>query len=174
MVHDPNGYVPPEAILGAFLVGPDGKATGDYVRNPRYGQVRDDFSKLDTPDHWLGWLPDTAGRSVRTALGEILAEQVSGSMVEWVKILEEPVFLTIGVRSPSDPGKLIIRKAAVAAVFALGVQAPGRRLEILTGVLSWVAAGLDQPGSRRDRTWLDFGMSRGEAEELLKERVQQT
>jgi hypothetical protein len=94
MVRDPNGYVPLEAIIGIYAIGPDGRATGDYLRNPRHGQVRDDFSKLESPDHWLGWLPDTPARSVRTALEETLAEQVEATVVEWVKIVEEPVFLT--------------------------------------------------------------------------------
>lgn len=171
VVSNPDGYVPPEAIIGAFLVGPDGRATGDYVRNPGHGPVRDDFTKLESPDHWLGWLPDTPGRSVRAALEEILAEQVAGAVVEWVKIVDEPVFLTVGVRSSSDPGRLIVRRAAIAVVFALGVRAPERRLEILTGVFSWAAVGLDRPGGRRDRTWLDLGMSREHAEELLRHRV---
>lgn len=173
VVHDPNGYVPPEAIIGAFEVGPDGRATGVYVRNPQYGQVRDDLTELESPDHWLGWLPDTPGRSIRAALEEILAGQVAGAVLEWVKIVADPVFLTVGVRSPSDSGKVIIRRAAIAVVFALGVRAPERRLEILTGAFSWATAGLDRPGSRRDRTWLDLGMSREHAEELLRYRVHQ-
>jgi hypothetical protein len=173
VVRDPDGYVPAEAIIGLYLVGPDGRATGDYVRNPRHGPVRDDFIKLESPDHWLGWLPDTPGRSVRTSLEEILAEQVAGTVVEWVKIVEEPVFLTGGVRSSSYPNQMTVRRAAIAVVFALGVRAPGRGLEILTGAFSWAVGGLDRPGSRRDRTWLDLGMSRASAEELLRRRVYQ-
>jgi hypothetical protein len=101
----------------------------------------------------------------------ILTAQVEGSVVEWVKIVDEPAFLTVSVRSPSDPDRLIIRRAALAVVFALGVRPPARRPEILTGVFSWAAIGLDQPGGRRDRTWLDFGMSGERAEELLEQRV---
>lgn len=173
VVQDPDGYVPLEAIIGVFLVGPDGKATGDYARNPQYGQVRDDFAQLESPDHWLGWLPDTPGRSVRAALEEILTGQVAGAVLEWVKVIADPVFLTTGVRSSSDPDKMIVRRAAFAVAFALGVRAPGRRAEILTGAFSWVAVGLDRPGGRHDRTWLDLGMSRGHAEELLRDRVHQ-
>lgn len=135
--------------------------------------MRDDFTKLESPDHWLGWLPDTPGRSVRTALEKTLGEQVAGAVVEWVKVVEEPVFLTAGVRSSSEPDRLIVRRAAIAVVFALGVRAPGRRLDILIGAFSWAAVGLDQPGGRRDRNWLDLGMSRTRAEELLRDRVHQ-
>jgi len=91
--------------------------------------------------------------------------------VQWVKVIDEPVFLTVGVRSPSDPSRLTERRAAIAVVFALGVHAPTRTLEILIGVFSWAALGLNRPGERRDRTWLDFGMSREHAEELLQQRV---
>lgn len=172
-VSNPDGYVPPEAIIGVFLVGPDGRATGEFVRNPRYGPVRDDFTRLEEPDHWLGWLPGAPSISVRAALAEMLADQAADAVVEWVKITDEPVFLTTGVRSPDDPDRLTIRRAALAVVFALRVSAPGLRPEILTGAFSWVAGGLDKPGGRRDRTWLDIGMSRNRAEELLRQRIGQ-
>jgi hypothetical protein len=173
MVSDPNGYVPAEAIIGCFLVGADGRATGEYARNPGYGPVRDDFTSLETPDHWLGWLPDTPARSVRGQLQELLAGQVEGSLLEWVKIIDDPVFLTVGVRPPTDPQHLIVRRAALAVVFALGARPPQRKLAILTGAFSWAAVGLDEPGRRRDRTWLDLNMSRERAEEQLKHRVYQ-
>jgi hypothetical protein len=173
MVRDPDGYVPPEAIIGVFAVGPDGRVTGDYLRNPRHGPVRDDFSRLESKDHWLGWLPDTPGRAVGAQLAAILAEQVEGAVLEWMKVVDEPVFQTVGVRSPADPDRLIVRRAAIAVVLAFGVRSPSRGLEILASVFSWAAAGLDQPGRRRDRMWLDFGMSRERAEELLKQRVYQ-
>ena len=65
IVTDRKGYVPAEAIVGCFVIGPDGCATGEYVRNPGYGPVRDDFTPLEQPGHWVGWLPDTPARSVR-------------------------------------------------------------------------------------------------------------
>jgi len=173
MVSDPNGYVPAEAIIGCFLVGADGRATGKYVRNPGHGPVRDDFTRLEAPDPWLGWLPDTPARSVRGTLQELLAGQVEVSVLEWVKIVDDPVFLTVGVRSPANPQQLIVRRAALAAVFALGVRPPQRKVAIITGAFSWAAVGLDEPGQRRDRTWMDLDISRERAEELLKHRVYQ-
>jgi hypothetical protein len=38
---NPDGYVPFEAIIGAFPIGPDGIATGDFIRNPERGPVQD-------------------------------------------------------------------------------------------------------------------------------------
>jgi hypothetical protein len=171
MVTDPNGYVPAEAVIGCFLVGPDGRATGEYVRNPGYGPVRDDFTRLEQPGHWLGWLPDTPARAVRSQLEDLLASQVDGSVLDWVKITDEPVFQTAGVRSPADPQRLIVRRAGLAVVFALGVRPPQRKPEILTGAFTWAAVGLDEPGHRRDRTWIDVNTSREQAEELLKHRI---
>jgi len=171
VVSDPDGYVPAEAIIGCYLVGPDGRATGEYVHNPRFGPVRDDWARLESPDRWLGWLPEPAGQAVRAQLQDMLAGQVPGSVLEWVKVIDEPAFLTVGVRSASDPGVLTVRRAAVAVPFALGVRKPATRPDILTGVLTWAAAGLDVPGTRRDRAWLDFGMTRERAEELLQQRI---
>jgi hypothetical protein len=173
MVSDSNGYVPAEAIIGCFLVGADGRASGEYARNPAYGPVRDDFTRLEAPDHWLGWLPDTPARSVRGTLQELLAEQVEGSVLDWVKVVDDPVFLTVGVRLPADPQQVIVGRAALAVVFALGVRPPQRKVAIITGVFSWVAVGLHEPGHRRDRTWMDLNLSRERAEALLKQRVYQ-
>jgi len=171
MVSNPDGYVPAEAILGGFAVGPDGQPTGEYARNPGHGQVRDDFTRLESPDHWLGWLPDTPAVSVRGQLQATLAGQVPGSVIDWVKIIDEPVFLTSGVRSPADDEKLIVRRAALTVVFALRVRMPKGDAEILTGAFSWVAARLDDPRLRRDRTWFDVNIDRAQAEELLARRL---
>jgi hypothetical protein len=171
MVTDPDGYVPAEAIIGCYLVGADGRATGIYVRNPGHGPVRDDFARLEQPDHWLGWLPDTPARSVRGELQDLLSLQVEGSVLDWVKITDEPVFLTVGVRSPADPQRLVVRRAGLAVIFALRVRPPQRKPEILTGAFTWATVGLDQAGDRRDRTWIDFNTSRERAEELLNYRI---
>ncbi len=171
VVSDPDGYVPAEAIIGCYLVGPDGSASGEYVHNPGFGPVRDDWARLESPDRWLGWLPEPAGQAVRAQLQDMLAGQVPGSVLEGVKVIDEPAFLTVGVRSASDPGVLTVRRAAVAVPFALGVRKPAARPDILTGVLTWAAVGLDMPGTRRDRVWLDFGMTRERAEELLQQRI---
>jgi hypothetical protein len=153
---DPNGYVPAEAILGVFPVGADGVATGEFLRNPAYGPVQDDFELLESPDHWLGWLPDSPGQAVRRALEKNLSDQVAGSRIEWLKVTEEPIVLTGGVRLPDQPTQVIVRRAAVAVPFALAVVTPAGRRDILTGVFSWVAVGLHRPDSRRDGNWLDF------------------
>jgi hypothetical protein len=99
---------------------------------------------------------------------------VPGSALEWVKIIDEPAFLTTAIRSPADPQTLIVRRAGMAVVFALGVSPPQRKTEILTGAFTWVAAGLDDPRLRRDRTWFDVNIDRAQAEELLKRRIYET
>jgi len=170
-VSNPDGYVPAEAIIGGFAVGPDGRPTGEYARNPGRGPVRDDFTRLEAPDHWLGWLPDTPAASIRDQLQATLADQVPGSVLEWVKIIDDPVFLTIGARSPTDPQTMIVRRAALAVVFALGVRPPERKTDILTGAFTWAAVRLDDPGLRGDRMWFDVNTDRAQAEELIKRRI---
>ena len=81
------------------------------------------------------------------------------------------VFLTVGVRSPTDPETLIVRRAALAVVFALRVRPPERKPEILTGAFTWVAVRLDVPSGRGDRTWFDVNIDRAQAEELVKRRI---
>lgn len=102
IVSNPDGYVPVEAIPGGFAAGPDGRPAGEYARNRGHGQVHDDFTRLQTPDHWPGWLPGTPALAVRGQLQAILAARVPGSEPGWVKIIGEPAFLTTGSsRRPS-------------------------------------------------------------------------
>jgi len=35
-IGDPNGKVPPEAIIGAWQVDAEGKITGEFIENARY------------------------------------------------------------------------------------------------------------------------------------------
>ncbi len=74
VVSNPNGYAPAEAIIGGSAFGPDGRPTGENARNPGHGPVADDFTRMETPDHWLGWLPDTPpGRSAASSRQLLLA-----------------------------------------------------------------------------------------------------
>ncbi|MFE2583194.1 hypothetical protein [Streptomyces sp. NPDC059378] len=169
---DPNGYVPPEAIRGAWLVDSNGKLTGEYEENPRHGVPQDDFSKLTDPDHWLGWLGDDPAAAVRMGIEESLRAQVADAVVEWVKILETPRFLT-GMRrhSEDDDQIMLVTRAALAAPFALSVRAAQHGRSILLGVFSWAAVNLAPPGVRRDRRWFDLGAGLDWAGERLEERI---
>jgi hypothetical protein len=170
-ISDPDGYVPVEAIIGVWPVRSDGHATGEFLRNPGHGPVRDDFTRLEAPDHWLGWLPDSPTVAVRAALQDAITDQVFGATVPWIKVVADPVFLTGGVRLPHDPQRIVVRRAALGVPFALAAIPPGGRITVLTGVFTWAAAGLDTPGSRRDRVWFDLGMTREQAEDLLDRRI---
>ncbi|MFF4541851.1 hypothetical protein [Streptomyces aureus] len=170
-IDDPNGYVPPEAIRGAWLVDSSGKLTGEYEENPRYGAPQDDFSKLTDPDHWLGWLGDDPATAVRKGIEESLRAQVAEAVVEWVKILEPPRFLTGGRRHSEDEQVMLVTRAALAAPFALSVRATQHGRSVLLGVFSWAAVNLSGPGARRDRHWFDLGAGLDWAGDRLRERI---
>ncbi|MEV0143511.1 MULTISPECIES: hypothetical protein [unclassified Nonomuraea] len=94
-----------------------------------------------------------------------------GSVLEWVKVLGTPEFLTGGRRDPDDPDKVLVVRAALALPFALSVRSPGGERSVLQGVFSWAAAGLDRPGGRRDRVWFDLGAGLEDAAGLLRDRI---
>ncbi|MDK9501209.1 hypothetical protein QEZ40_007581 [Streptomyces katrae] len=169
-IDDPNGYVPPEAIRGAWLVDSSGKLTGEYRENPRHGVPQDDFGKLTDPDSWLGWLGDDPAAAVRNGIEESLRAQVADAVVEWVKILDTPRFLTAGL--PSKDGQaLLVTRAALAAPFALSVRATQHGRSVLLGVFSWAAVNLASPEPRRDRHWFDLNVGLDWADERLQERI---
>ncbi|MGC0318434.1 hypothetical protein QBC98_006952 [Kitasatospora acidiphila] len=84
-VDDPRGYVPPEAIRRGWKVGWDGALTGEFQENQRFGPPQDDFSRLASPDHWLGWLGEDPALAIRESIAGILGEQAPGAIVAWLK-----------------------------------------------------------------------------------------
>jgi hypothetical protein len=168
---DPNGYVPPEAIHGCWIVGPDGKLTGEYAENPYHGTPTDDFTKLTEANHFWAWLPDEPAAAVRESVAGLLAEQVPGAVLEWMKVTGDPEVLTGGRRSGDDDQRIIVVRTGVALPFALSVRTPQRHREILWGVFTWVASSLDKPQQRRDRVWLDLRVHIDWAKERLSARI---
>lgn len=170
-IDDPNGYVPPEAIRGTWSVDSNGRLTGEYQKNPGHGVPRDDFSKLTDPDHWLGWLGDDPAGAVRNGIEESLLVQVADAVVEWVKILETPRFLTGGRRRSEDEQIMLVTRAALAAPFALSVRTAQHGRSVLLGVFSWAAVNLAPAEVRRDRHWFDLGVGLDWAGDRLEERI---
>lgn len=171
LIGDPDGYVPGEAVQGVWRVGEDGRLTGEFVENPNYGPPQDDFSKFTESEHFLGWLGEHPAVAVRDSIAEVLEEQVSGAVLEWIKVVDVPRYLTGGRPQPDDESYMIVTRAGIALAFALSVTSPGRKREILQGVFSWVAARLDQPGERKDRVWLDLRADLDWAEAELRKRI---
>src|SRR4051812_32455592 len=71
--------------------------------------------------------------------------------------------------SRADANMVIVTRAGLSVAFDLEVS-DGAAVESLSGVFSWVAAGLDG-GNRRDRVHFDLGMNLARAEELLTPRL---
>lgn len=168
-IGDPDGYIPAEAVQGAWIVGPDGKLTGEFKENPNYGPPRDDFAKLTEPDHWLGWLSNNPAQAVRDSISQCLTDQAPTAVLDWVKILDTPRYLTGGRRRPDHDDQIIATRAGLAVSFALSVTA--RTREILTGTFTWVAVRLDQPADRKDQVWLDLWSDLEWAEAELRNRI---
>ncbi|MFB8241052.1 hypothetical protein ACFC58_31395 [Kitasatospora purpeofusca] len=171
LIGDPNGYIPGEAVQGAWRVGSDGKLTGEFVENPSYGTPKDDFAALTDSEHWLDWLGPQPAVAVRDSIAQILDEQVSGATLEWLKITDVPRYLTGGRPHPDDEDRMIVTRAGIAVPFALSVVSPGRKREILQGAFSWAAVGLDRPGARKDQVWLDLRADLDWAETELRNRI---
>ncbi|WP_427892658.1 hypothetical protein ACQHIV_07115 [Kribbella sp. GL6] len=169
-VDDPDGYVPIEAIRGGWRVDDAGELTGEFVANKQHGRPRDDFELLTKPDHWLDWLGDRPARAVRDRIEELLAEQVDGAKVEWLKVTKEPTFVTGGKPLADDPGKAQVVRTGLAMEFALSVVRPDGRRDVLTGVFSLAVARMDEPQAH-EQSWLDLGETIDHAGPLLEERL---
>lgn len=128
-----------------------------------------DLSALNDPEHWLGWLGDDPAATVRGAIQRVLREQVATAQLLWIRLLDEPYYLTGGRRMLDDPDRMLITRAAVAIWFELSVTSI-EGVEQLTGAFSWVAAGLDGD-SRRDQIHLDLDANYEWAKKELELRI---
>lgn len=171
LIGDPDGYIPAEAIRGTWKVDASGHLTGEFAPNPRYGPPQDDFTKLASTDHWLDWLGDDLAAAIRESVAEIIDNQVPGATVRSMKITDEPRYLTAGRRAQDDPDRLIVTRAALACSFAIGVDSPAGRYDILWGVYSIAIAGLDRGGHVRSQAWFDLWTALDTAEEHLRVRI---
>ncbi|MER7992293.1 hypothetical protein AB0B62_00875 [Micromonospora chalcea] len=171
LIGDPDGYIPAEAIRGAWKVDDAGQLTGEFQPNARYGPPQDDFTKLFSTDHFLQWLGHDPAATIQESVTEIVDEQVPGAAVRWMKITDEPRFLTAGRRDADDPDSLIVTRAALAVAFAIGVGAPARPHEILWGVYSVAVVGLDRGEQARSRVWFDLWTGLDAAEQQLVTRI---
>lgn len=130
--------------------------------------MTDDFSPLDPSKHWLDWLGPSPSQAVRSEIESMLRKQVASAVLDWVRLLGAPKYLTGGRKDPEDENKLIVTRTAIAVQFELQVSSPNR-VDRLYGVFSWVASGLDS--KRRDRMYLDLDTELSAAEELLMSRI---
>ena len=119
----------------------------------------------------MGWLGDDPAKAVRDALQKVLQDQVPDARLNWVRLQDEPYFLTGGRRSETDDNKVTVVRAGLAVGFELEVDDGAGNLERLQGMFSWVAAGLDTVGDRVDRTFFDLGMDLPTASSALDSRI---
>ena len=171
-IDDAEGFVPAQAIIGAWSVGADGLLTGDFEPNPRYGPPCDDLSQLTDTSHWLGWLGDDPAAALRASVVDVLTGQDADAELEWLLIVDVPEYLTGGRKDPDDSSKLIMTRAGLAAPFALSVRSADGTREVLWGAHSIVAVGLDEGASEHIvRAWFDLWSTLEDAAERLRARV---
>jgi hypothetical protein len=178
--------VPIEAIEGCFRIGRHGQVTGEFLRNVRYVPDGDDFSQLASPDLHLEWLSDEPGAVVRRTLDELITGQLSGADVRYVQVTDRPRTRMVGKRYDLPPDQwpdslptaesgtafqaMMLRAAAVAMLVTIWVVGPDGHGSLLHGVLTLVAAGLDED-EPEIQAWLEPGRTLDESEGLLDERI---
>lgn len=127
-----------------------------------------DLTLLTTSDRWLGWLGDDPAQAVYSGIEGLLRQQVSTAKLDWLRLLDNPYFLTCGRRTLGSPEKLIVTRAALAVPFELEVESAGET-DRLRGVFSWVASGLDE--ERHDQLYFDLDVEFAWASEQLLARI---
>jgi hypothetical protein len=132
----------------------------------------DDFAKLKETDHMLQWFADEPYAAIRSSVENMLKQQVSDSRLMELRVLSEPQWLTGARPSDNDSSKSILVRSGVAFEFGLSVESQGQSHQ-LSGVFSWAAVHLDQPGQHKHRVWIDLGgtLAKFGSEGELKSRV---
>lgn len=132
----------------------------------------DDFAKLYDTEHMLNWFADEPYAAIRSNMEEMLGQQVAGSRLNSFTVTSEPQWLTGGRRDGADDNQVILVRSAVAFEFAMSVEAQGKKYQ-LSGVYTWAAVHLDQPGKHKHRVWMDLdgNLATFGADGELKNRV---
>ena len=105
------------------------------------------------------------------SIADVLTEQVPGAVLEWVKITDKPEALTSGRRVVGNENQIILVRTGVSVPFALSVKGPDSRREVLWGVFTWAASGLDGSTQRKDGVWFDLHVGLEWAKQHLTQRV---
>jgi hypothetical protein len=119
--------------------------------------TQDDFHALEESRHMLAWVGLGAEpyRDLRARFVETIRAQDPGSVLEWVRLVGEPEFLTGGLKT-HDGGHVLLRRAGLAFAFELSVVAGDGQRWTLRGVATLAGARLDQPGRARFRFYFDL------------------
>jgi hypothetical protein len=115
----------------------------------------DNFTKLQETEHMLKWFADEPYTAIRSSVEDMLKQQVADSRLKTFAVLSEPQWLTGARPSDKDSSKAILVRSAVAFEFGLSVESQGQ-LHQLSGVFTWAAVHLDQPGQHKHRVWIDL------------------
>jgi hypothetical protein len=115
----------------------------------------DDFAKLKETEHMLKWFADDPYAAMRSSIEDSLKQQVADSRLTALRVLSEPQWLTGALPSEGDSSKAILVRSGVAFEVALTVESKGQSHQ-LSGVFTWVAVHLDNPGQHKQRVWMDL------------------
>jgi hypothetical protein len=115
----------------------------------------DDFAKLKKTEHMLQWFADEPYAAIRSSIEDMLKQQVADSRLTELLVLSEPQWLTGARPSDADSSKAILVRSALAFEFGLSVESR-EQSHRLSGVFTWAAVHLDQPGLHKHRVWIDL------------------
>lgn len=188
---------PPSAIAGCYPIGPDGRATGEFLRNPDYVPAQDDVSRLQAPElhlEWLGGPPSVRLRAIledllgdlelvrvhvvdgpRTVMrGETMAQQPDLSHLADPEQPRGPRWnpLRRGGREQAEPTlrAVVLTDAGLAAAVTLWVHHPDGRGHLMHGIFTLVRTHLstDHHGGA---VWLEPDSTLDQAEAQLEARI---
>jgi hypothetical protein len=115
-----------------------------------------DVAKLKDTEHMLRWIAgDNPYEALRASIEQTLKEQVPDSRLKEFVVLSNPDWLTGAIPTEEDRTKAILARCAVAFEFALSVESAGESHR-LSGVFTWAAVNLNQPGKHKNRLWMDL------------------
>lgn len=187
---------PPEAIVGCYLIGADGRATGEFLRNPMYVPDEDDFALVEADGVHLEWLAGPPGLVLRDVVEDLLGDTevvrmhvVDGprSRMRGEPMAEQPDLSGLAVpqrtsrwarlgrrREQEEPERppqaMLLTDAAVAMTVTLWARPRTARPLLMHGVLTVVRTHLTTD-HRATNAWLEREPTLDAAEALLESRI---
>ena len=114
------------------------------------------FEQFDETTHMLDWFHPSPIEAIKSQFRESLDEQVKGSVLLGLHVIDKPQWLTGAIPQENDESKAVLVRLALAFIFKLSVSTPEGETHDLEGVYTWASVNMNDPQQKKQRTWMDL------------------
>lgn len=114
------------------------------------------FEFFNETKHMLEWLHPEPFEAIKLNFEENLNQQVPGSVLLSLEVIDKPQWLTGAIPIEGDEGNARLKRVGVAFSFSLSARTPENIVHNIKGVYTWVGVNMDNREEEIQRSWVDI------------------